>query len=341
MARAAAHRRHRPAPTTCRRRTAALVRGGRATTGRARRPRASGCCRASCRADAAAQGLRVPAARHRVRHRRERPGAGLRRLRDRPAPPRLRRERVRQDRTCCGCSPSRSPSATRRDEAQDRRRRLPPLAARRRSPTRTCSSTRRCATRMEIHMDALHGLMERRAPAPDVTPQQLRDRSWWSGPQIFVIVDDYDLVATAQRQPAGRADREPALRPRRRHALHHRPQLGGRSRRMYEPFMQRMKELGAQGVVLSGDPARAISRRRPPAPMPPGRGVSSPAAGAAAGADWADAGRPAQVRARSPCNRTTGYDVGTSGRQPSAGSWPRARLSIGFAPRCETVAHRR
>ena len=25
--------------------------------------------------------------------------------------------------------------------------------------------------------------------------QQLRDRSWWSGPEIYVVVDDYDMVA--------------------------------------------------------------------------------------------------------------------------------------------------
>ena len=30
--------------------------------------------------------------------------------------------------------------------------------------------------------------------------QQLRTRSWWSGPEIYVVVDDYDLVAGAERQ---------------------------------------------------------------------------------------------------------------------------------------------
>ena len=34
-------------------------------------------------------------------------------------------------------------------------------------------------------------------PGPDVTPEQLRSRTWWSGPELFVLVDDYDLVATA------------------------------------------------------------------------------------------------------------------------------------------------
>ena len=44
--------------------------------------------------------------------------------------------------------------------------------------------------------------MQRRLPGPDVTPDQLRGRSWWSGPELFVLVDDYDLVSTGPEQPA-------------------------------------------------------------------------------------------------------------------------------------------
>src|SRR5690606_40017099 len=40
-----------------------------------------------------------------------------------------------------------------------------------------------------------------RMPGPDVTPQQLRDRSWWSGAEVFILVDDYDLVATQSGNP--------------------------------------------------------------------------------------------------------------------------------------------
>ena len=34
-----------------------------------------------------------------------------------------------------------------------------------------------------------------RIPGADVTQQQLRTRSWWSGPEIYIVIDDYDLVA--------------------------------------------------------------------------------------------------------------------------------------------------
>ena len=43
--------------------------------------------------------------------------------------------------------------------------------------------------------------MRNRLPGPEVTPEQLRNRSWWSGPELFVLVDDYELVATVGRNP--------------------------------------------------------------------------------------------------------------------------------------------
>ncbi|XVU26731.1 type VII secretion protein EccCa [Actinoplanes sp. CA-054009] len=42
--------------------------------------------------------------------------------------------------------------------------------------------------------DAVAGL-KGRMPGPDITPEQLRRRDWWTGPQLFVLVDDYDLLA--------------------------------------------------------------------------------------------------------------------------------------------------
>src|SRR5699024_8644743 len=40
-----------------------------------------------------------------------------------------------------------------------------------------------------------------RLPGPDVTQQQLRDRSWWKGSDMFVVVDDYELVGTTSGNP--------------------------------------------------------------------------------------------------------------------------------------------
>ncbi|WP_369364015.1 type VII secretion protein EccCa [Streptomyces sp. CG4] len=130
------------------------------------------------------------------------------------------------------------------------------------------------ASAMDVHMDAIRQFMEMRAPKPDITPQQLRDCSWWSGPQLFVIVDDYELVATNSGNPLGQlVEHLPFARDVGVKFIIARNSAGA-SRAMYESFMQRLKELGAQGVVLSGDPSEGdilgTVRARP---MPPGRGV--------------------------------------------------------------------
>src|SRR5699024_8992481 len=40
-----------------------------------------------------------------------------------------------------------------------------------------------------------------RRPGPDITPEQLRGRSWWSGPRIHLVVNDLDLVVTGAGNP--------------------------------------------------------------------------------------------------------------------------------------------
>ncbi|WP_370415176.1 type VII secretion protein EccCa [Streptomyces fradiae] len=129
------------------------------------------------------------------------------------------------------------------------------------------------ASSMQMHMEALSGVFARRQPPQDVTPQQLRDRSWWSGPQVFIIVDDYDLVATSAGNPlAPLAEYLPFARDTGVRFIIARNSAGA-SRSLYESFMQRIKELGAQGVILSGDPSEGdlVGTARP-RPMPPGRG---------------------------------------------------------------------
>ncbi|MER5226763.1 type VII secretion protein EccCa [Streptomyces flaveus] len=127
---------------------------------------------------------------------------------------------------------------------------------------------------MEHHVSALADLMERRTPTADVTAQQLRDRSWWSGPTVFVVIDDYDLVATSSGNPlAGLTELLPFARDVGVRFIIARSTAGA-GRASYEAFMQRVKELGAQGVVLAGDPGEGdLLGGVRPRPMPAGRGV--------------------------------------------------------------------
>ncbi|WP_367320466.1 type VII secretion protein EccCa [Streptomyces sp. HUAS ZL42] len=127
---------------------------------------------------------------------------------------------------------------------------------------------------MDHHISALANLMQRRTPTADVTAQQLRDRSWWRGPTVYVVIDDYDLVSTSSGNPlAGLTELLPFARDVGVRFIIARSTAGA-GRASYEPFMQRMKELGAQGVVLAGDPGEGdiLGGVRPRA-MPAGRGV--------------------------------------------------------------------
>ncbi|MFF8608046.1 type VII secretion protein EccCa [Streptomyces sp. NPDC015346] len=130
------------------------------------------------------------------------------------------------------------------------------------------------ASAMQMHMDAINTVMTKRAPKPDITPQQLRDRSWWTGPQLFVLIDDFELVATNSGNPLQvLVDNLPFARDVGIRFIVARSAAGA-SRAMYEPFMQRAKELGAQGVILSGDPGEGdILGNVRARPMPPGRGT--------------------------------------------------------------------
>ncbi|MFJ2399229.1 type VII secretion protein EccCa [Streptomyces sp. NPDC087843] len=127
---------------------------------------------------------------------------------------------------------------------------------------------------MDHHMAALVDLMQRRTPTAEVTAQQLRERSWWRGPTVYVVIDDYDLVSTSGGNPlSGLTELLPFARDVGVRFIIARSTAGA-GRASYEPFMQRMKELGAQGVVLAGDPGEGdILGGVRPRPMPAGRGV--------------------------------------------------------------------
>ncbi len=122
-------------------------------------------------------------------------------------------------------------------------------------------------------LESVAAHLERRRPDPDVTAQQLRDRSWWSGPECFVLVDDYDLVTAAVANPL--LPLVEYLAQARDVGLHLVVvrRAGGAGRAMFEPVLQRLRELGSPGLVLAGDRDEGplVGSVRP-GPQPPGRG---------------------------------------------------------------------
>ncbi|WP_422737298.1 type VII secretion protein EccCa [Micromonospora sp. WMMD729] len=122
-------------------------------------------------------------------------------------------------------------------------------------------------------VESAAGYLQRRAPGPEVTPQQLRDRSWWSGPELFVLVDDYDLVATGPANPLHALEEHlPHARDVGLHLVLAR-RSGGAGRAQYEPIVQRLRELSTAGLVMAGSPEEgALVGPVRPGPLPPGRG---------------------------------------------------------------------
>ncbi|WP_243740984.1 type VII secretion protein EccCa [Streptomyces sp. 8K308] len=110
------------------------------------------------------------------------------------------------------------------------------------------------STTHERSMEVVGGLAEglkKRIPGTDVTPEQLRDRSWWTGPEIYLLVDDYDLVSTSRGNPLkSLLDFLPHARGIGLH-LYVTRQAGGASRAVVDPVLSRLKELNVPGALLS------------------------------------------------------------------------------------------
>jgi S-DNA-T family DNA segregation ATPase FtsK/SpoIIIE len=116
-------------------------------------------------------------------------------------------------------------------------------------------------------------LQDRMPPSNLSHAEQLR-RSWWSGPEIYVVVDDYDLVATTTGNPLlGLLEFLPYAADLGLHLIVAR-RSGGAVRGLFEPLLAGLRELGCTELLMSGstDEGPAFGRARS-APLPPGRGV--------------------------------------------------------------------
>jgi DNA segregation ATPase FtsK/SpoIIIE, S-DNA-T family len=117
--------------------------------------------------------------------------------------------------------------------------------------------------------------LQARMPGPDVSQQQLRSRSWWSGPEIYVVVDDYDLMAgtTGTNPLVPLVDFLPHAKDLGLHVIVAR-RSGGAARAMFDPVLARLRDLGCMGLMMSASPEEGVllgSAR--PTKLPPGRGT--------------------------------------------------------------------
>ncbi len=129
------------------------------------------------------------------------------------------------------------------------------------------------AAQLESMVGDVFNSMTRRLPGPDVTQEQLKTRSWWKGPELFILVDDYDLVATSSNNPLRKiSDFLPQAKDVGLHLVVVR-RTGGASKAMYDPIIGKLKEIAAPGMVMNGSRDEgALVGNIKAGPMPPGRG---------------------------------------------------------------------
>ncbi|WP_017574390.1 type VII secretion protein EccC [Nocardiopsis kunsanensis] len=124
-------------------------------------------------------------------------------------------------------------------------------------------------------MQAAAQALKPRLPGPEVTPEELRDRSWWSGPELFVIIDDYDLLSTGNSGGplAPLAEMLTQGTDIGFHLVLARG-AGGFSRAMGEPVLRKLIDANTPSMVLSCPPSEGVlfgSLR--PQRLPPGRAL--------------------------------------------------------------------
>ncbi|TWF74024.1 S-DNA-T family DNA segregation ATPase FtsK/SpoIIIE [Streptomyces capillispiralis] len=118
-----------------------------------------------------------------------------------------------------------------------------------------------------VTVDALKELVQgaaravrTRLPGPDITPARMRLRDWWTGPRLFILVDDYDMVG-------GGGPLNQPFEPLMDHlALGH--EIGmhvvvarsaaGAGRGLNEPLLRRLLEVNTPGILLSCPPTEGF-----------------------------------------------------------------------------------
>ena len=129
------------------------------------------------------------------------------------------------------------------------------------------------ATQAGPAMKDLAEYLTNRLPGPGRHPRAAAQPLWWTGADAYVLVDDYDLVATQQGSPIHPL--APLLAQAGDIGLHVilTRRSGGASRAMYDQVIQTMRDLAMPGLMLSGSPEEGpLLGNLRPISQPPGRG---------------------------------------------------------------------
>ncbi|MEU7575341.1 type VII secretion protein EccCa [Micromonospora sp. NPDC049240] len=120
--------------------------------------------------------------------------------------------------------------------------------------------------------EAIEGL-KHRMPGTDVSPEQLRARDWWSGPRLYLLVDDYDMMG-GHESPLLRL--VPYLAQGTDIGFHMvlTRAAAGAMRMSMDPLVRRLQETNSPDVVLSCPPGEGpLLGNTKPRILPPGRAL--------------------------------------------------------------------
>ncbi|WP_409474781.1 type VII secretion protein EccCa [Streptomyces sp. HC307] len=115
--------------------------------------------------------------------------------------------------------------------------------------------------------------LKQRLPGADITPARMPLADWWTGPRLFVLVDDYELLGSGlsghpltplfEFLPLGHEVGLNVVVAR---------SASGASRVMSDPLMRRMDEANTPGLLLSCHPTEGfVFGNFKPKNLPPGR----------------------------------------------------------------------
>ncbi|WP_203794710.1 type VII secretion protein EccCb, partial [Actinoplanes derwentensis] len=116
--------------------------------------------------------------------------------------------------------------------------------------------------------------MNKRMPGAEISSDRMRKRDWWEGPELFVIVDDYDLMAKGTGMGSALDPVLPLLAQGTYIGLHLivARSTSGAMRAMMDPVIRRMWELGTPAMLFSypKEEGKFLGEAKP-RQLPPGR----------------------------------------------------------------------
>ncbi|AUY54631.1 type VII secretion protein EccCa [Streptomyces sp. CB01881] len=124
-------------------------------------------------------------------------------------------------------------------------------------------------------VDGASRAMKNRIPSADITPARLKLRDWWEGPELFILVDDYDLVGTGSGAHPFAALLDD-LAQGSEIGLHLVVARGanGIGRALGDPLLRKLQEVNSPSLLLSCPPSEGyLFGNLKPRQFPAGRGL--------------------------------------------------------------------